>query len=420
VCRLVVEQTYDANAKAWRIASSGGGLTSGVSKGSKDPGWSWWPAGAADFFIPDSWLFVHEYEHQVDAMFDASGEPSFWGNHFAPQDGNVARFGEHFDGNAYILRMWPEEKWFTSDWGTVQFAADADEDGVPDDAPEAPIDEKRLGSDPTREDTDGDGLSDRDEVMAWKGIIDGLGQTWAQPILPDPRNRDTDGDGLRDGADPYPLYPIPNTIPKHTLIRDGKPLAPSEWPPFHHFGAQGVEATTSLAWDSEYLYVGCRVDSGTRSQSDTTGLGHVPESRRSQSDTTGLGHVPEFRRVFIQIDADNDGWFVGKDNISLTIEPPKAPGEAPAVRAFVVNAAEPGKWPFNDETLLEPEAVRCATDATEGYSLVVAIPKSPDIGLRLEAGEMLGLNLGYEHPTRAGTYLMLFQPHALVPLPENS
>jgi hypothetical protein len=133
-----------------------------------------------------------------------------------------------------------------------------------------------------------------------------------------------------------------------------------------------------------------------------------------------LGHVPEFRRVFIQIDADNDGWFVGKDNISLTIEPRKAPGEAPAVRAFVVNAAEPGRWPFNDETLLKPEAIRCVTDATEGYSLVVAIPKSPDTGLRLEAGETLGLNLGYEHPTRAGTYLMLFQPHALVPLPENS
>jgi hypothetical protein len=382
LCRIAVGQAYDADAKAWRISGRGGGLTMGLTKGSKDPGWSWWPACAADYFIPGSWLFTHEYGHQVDAMFDASGEPSFWGNHFAPQEGNVARFGEHFDGMAYVLRWWPEEKWFTSDWGTVEFAADADEDGVPDDAPELPLDEKRLGSDPHARDTDGDGLSDRDEVMAWNGVLTGLGQTWAQPILPNLRDRDTDRDGKPDGADPYPLYPVPATIPHHSLVRDDRPTPSADWPVYHRFEAQGVNARTSLAWDDDCLYVACRLD--------------------------------QPRGVFVQIDAADDGWFISKDNYRLTVEPPKGPDQPCTVQLSLVNAAVPGKWPFNDETLVKPDAIHCWADASDGYALVIAIPKSPETGLDLKPGETIGLNVGYAHPTLPGMYLTLFEPHRLV------
>jgi hypothetical protein len=382
VCRLVVEQVYDAPTKTWRIASSGGGLTSGLSKGSKDPGWSWWPAGAADFPIPDSWLFVHEYGHQVDAMFDASGEPSFWGNHFAPQEGNVARFGEHFDGNAYLLRLWPEEKWFTSDWGTVEFAADADEDGFPDDAPDLPLDETRFGSDAARRDTDSDGLSDRDEAMAWSGITEGLGQTWAEPIPPDPRNPDTDRDGIRDGADPHPLYPIPELVPRRPLIAAEGPLAPEEWPRFHHFEAGGLAAATSLAWDAARLYIGCRVS--------------------------------DLRPIQVQLDANDDGWFVGRDNYQVTVDPPREPGGQWRVTAFIVNAAEPGRWPFSDETLVPSDSVGITPlPDGGGCALVLAFLRSENTGLRLEAGERIGLNVGYGHPALPGRYLALFQPHAL-------
>ncbi|MGQ9731303.1 MAG: hypothetical protein ACUVX8_08490 [Candidatus Zipacnadales bacterium] len=379
VCRLAVEQRYDTHAKAWRIAGGGGGLTSGLSKGSKDPGWSWWPTCAEDYFIPDSWLFTHEYGHQVDAMFEASGEPSFWGNHFAPQEGNVARFGEHFDGNAYLLRLWPEEKWFTSDWGIVEFAADADEDGVPDDAPELPLDEKRFGSDPSTPDTDDDGLADREEAMAWNGIVSGLGQVWAYPILPNPRNKDTDGDGKVDGEDPNPLYPIPEVIPHGRLLL-AKPL---DWPLFHVLEIQEVCANTSLGWDSDNLYIGAELNTA--------------------------------RRILIQLDADNNGWFVGRDNYQLTIDLPSKEA-APQVHVTVLNCAEPEKWPFNDDTLVKPEDIRYEVASAGSYVIVIAIPRSETTGLELELGERLGLNVGYEHPTRRATYLMLFEPHDLVPL----
>ncbi len=67
--------------------------------------------------------------------------------------------------------------------GTLVDNPDTDNDGLLDG------DEVRRGTDPLRPDTDGDGLRDGDEVEA------GL----------DPLNADTDGDGILDGQDPNPL-----------------------------------------------------------------------------------------------------------------------------------------------------------------------------------------------------------------------
>lgn len=55
---------------------------------------------------------------------------------------------------------------------------DSDKDGLDD------VREKQLGTDPNNPDTDGDGLSDGDEVLIWKT---------------NPLNPDTDGDGFKDG-----------------------------------------------------------------------------------------------------------------------------------------------------------------------------------------------------------------------------
>jgi len=59
-------------------------------------------------------------------------------------------------------------------------AVDTDKDGLDD------IREKQLGTDPNNPDTDGDGLSDGDEVLIWHT---------------DPLNPDTDGDGYPDGTE---------------------------------------------------------------------------------------------------------------------------------------------------------------------------------------------------------------------------
>jgi hypothetical protein len=57
---------------------------------------------------------------------------------------------------------------------------DVDRDGISND------EEKKLGLNAKEFDTDGDALSDSDEMSAWKT---------------DPKNVDTDGDGVRDGVE---------------------------------------------------------------------------------------------------------------------------------------------------------------------------------------------------------------------------
>ena len=62
---------------------------------------------------------------------------------------------------------------------------DSDKDGLDD------VREKQLGTDPHNPDTDGDGLSDGDEVIIWKT---------------NPLNPDTDGDGYSDGSEVFHGY----------------------------------------------------------------------------------------------------------------------------------------------------------------------------------------------------------------------
>jgi outer membrane protein OmpA-like peptidoglycan-associated protein len=78
---------------------------------------------------------------------------------------------------------------------------DPDNDGLSNDV------EKQLGTDPNKADTDGDGLSDGDEVNVYKtnplkADSDGDGLNDGDEIKvykTDPNKADTDGDGLKDG-----------------------------------------------------------------------------------------------------------------------------------------------------------------------------------------------------------------------------
>ena len=83
---------------------------------------------------------------------------------------------------------------------TVMYSADTDDDGLPDRT------EAVLGTDQTSWDSDGDGLSDGEEVFGWKDtVIDTLWET-------NPLNQDTDGDDLLDSEDPDPLTAAINPL----------------------------------------------------------------------------------------------------------------------------------------------------------------------------------------------------------------
>lgn len=107
-------------------------------------------------------------------------------------------------------------------------AVDSDKDGLDD------VREKQIGTDPRNPDTDGDGLSDGDEVIVYKtspliADTDGDGLSDGDEALiwrTNPLNPDTDGDGYPDGTEvrngysplgPGKLFPSPTTTPTTTI-----------------------------------------------------------------------------------------------------------------------------------------------------------------------------------------------------------
>lgn len=94
-------------------------------------------------------------------------------------------------------------------------AVDSDKDGLDD------VREKEIGTDPRNLDTDGDGLSDGDEVIIYKT---------------DPLKADTDGDGLSDGdevliwrTNPLNADTDGDSYPDGTEVRNGySPLGPGK------------------------------------------------------------------------------------------------------------------------------------------------------------------------------------------------
>jgi Concanavalin A-like lectin/glucanases superfamily/Bacterial TSP3 repeat len=98
---------------------------------------------------------------------------------------------------------------------TYDFQTDTDGDGLSD------WDEINVfGTDPYKKDTDGDGLSDFYEVTTYLGY---------QPLQTDPRNPDTDGDGILDGYEVAhgwdPLNPLsPGSATTSALGSDGLTL----------------------------------------------------------------------------------------------------------------------------------------------------------------------------------------------------
>ena len=226
----------------------------------------------------NDWLILHEFNHAIDSFFEDGSEfPEFCS---ADSGCSTGIYGTGYDFNNYLLRMWPPGNWLamSQPWGFPMSIVDADGDGFPDSGATLPLTEATFGSDPTKKDTDGDGLSDLDEAMAgiWKGS--------------QPRNADTDGDGIPDGLDAYPLYAVDEYTPKRTATLDG--TIEAGW---HFFGSpisdstQPITASIYTNWDPDYLYLAF---------------------------TTSI-----YTKLWLQIDANHDGWGHGRDQYSFLIDP---------------------------------------------------------------------------------------------------
>lgn len=241
-----VEQAFvrrwNATSKQWEFYNSGGG-TYGVDQ---------WPQGfpGRSQFLgggDTAWLATHEFHHDLEShgQFSLSDreDDRIVFNHYAPRKRVVSGanvdentwttngpHGEHWDGMAYWDRTLTDAQWLRMYFGYTESVKDADGDGLPDDDPRLPLDEKRFGSDPRKPATDG-AMNDLQKVMLATWAPAPLQTSWIKADLfpaakPDPKKQDSDGDGLPDSVDAYPLYPYePVIVPMHPSI-DGND---SEW-----------------------------------------------------------------------------------------------------------------------------------------------------------------------------------------------
>ncbi len=370
----------------------GGGFTYGCDLAQRTCGWSWWAACSADNVCGNDWLLVHEFGHQLDSLFDASGHPEFWFNHLALLEGNVARFGEHFDANAYILRRAPESDWLDLKWGDLRHYADADSDGVP--AGEPWLTQRGFETDPADHspDADGDGMSDFSEYMASNGNRYGHGDR-LYPALSacDPLDTDSDSDGTPDGADPLPMFPGNEYIPR--------------------FVENAAFVPNYVAFTEQPDALDFAVELGYAPDKWDEAAGQDIPGRLELSLYWGVAGAPEIaREVKLMLDLQNNGWFAGDDNYRITLD---ASGVTKVVQTLGASATE---WPRDDAATIDPAALGCAqlsSPAPYAHGVKLTLTKALLKELVLKPGAELGLNIGLRDSAQPWFY-MLGDPNTLI------
>jgi hypothetical protein len=205
-----------------------------------------------------AWSFTHEIHHALEGMDQTTGEatPTVLFCHF-PWDypdpvggtGWHIDWAAHYDGIAETNRLYGDS-WLTypAPYDQILECTDADGDKLPDADSRVPLDEARFLSNPTRPDTDFDGLDDLAEYTRYNF-------RGTDPNLPD-----TDGDGELDGADHEPLYKIADNLPLLSTapVIDG--VIEPAWPllvPGYYYTSLPDPFTleTYAGWTADGLYL---------------------------------------------------------------------------------------------------------------------------------------------------------------------
>jgi len=268
---------WNSAAQKWEFYTSGGGTLGieGLKQGV--PGRSQYLGGN-----DTSWLCTHEFHHQMESYGDFSGmtreddrvvfDHFFTRKRVTKPDGKIeefawntsARFGEHYDGIAYWDRTLSDIQWLRSYFGETIVVKDTDGDGIPDDDPRLPLDEKRFGSNPANAKTDGR-MNDLDKAMLSTWVPASLQFTLTKPpyqaIRPDPKKVDQDGDGIPDDQDLFPLYLWQPFVWQLTATVDGNQAEWKDIPLAGEMNKGGLHATFKQAHD-ESAYYGCITISG--------------------------------------------------------------------------------------------------------------------------------------------------------------
>lgn len=373
---LTCTQEYDTTLNKYMLAGRGGGFTNGVGTG-KGYGISWWDVTKANHNAGNNWLMVHEFNHQLDDIFFASGHPEYWFNHISPTIGTAAKFGEHFDANSFIMQMVPFEEWYDLRYTSIEKARDTDQDGIPDNDSRLPLDEDRLGSDSLKVDTDDDGINDFNELFFSNWLVEGWGETYGgNAIFPNLNHLDADSDGISDKEDLYPCFPY---SPNIFFTNNGTLLNQ-----FAILEDDKIKATVYSGWNNDSLYFTFQMNK----------------------------LVP----IKLMIDGDADGWFLGRENYLINISVENDSTITGKVQIF--NATDPHEWPHMDQILGEQIGLTSKLLVKENvYQVTLAIPRNNSTGLNLIENKNIALSLGFQCQfDQDGTkrYINIFEPNRFI------
>lgn len=346
--------------------------------------------------------FTHEIHHAIDAMVDDAGGDNMLFNHFpwnypSPLNGQHVDWGLHYDGISKIMRVYDDYAgWNGINHGDYIEVWDTDGDGMADGDSRVAMDEARFGSTVGVADTDADGLGDGREYD--RHVYTSL----------DPQDDDSDGDGRTDGADPQPLYAIPDVIAytasppvlngsveaKWSKIRNGY---------FFTSEAEDFGFETYANYDSDYLYLAFR---STR------------PSMFYRLALDGSGHLGRFESDVRHPDAnagDRATWYadVYAEGNHIEISPFSASAsvyDVGVIPGSQVVTGSSGGW-YTTE-------VRIPKVLPHGCGYTYFAPDAPVVeGLQLVPDRVFGINVtmsqspGWEF---AGVWTGLFETHGFV------
>jgi hypothetical protein len=211
---------------------------------------------------------------------------------------------------------------------------------------------------------------------------------------------------LAAGQDPKPSVPaaqqqaaaaaVPVAInfrerPKYTVEAQRLRRSPQingvlndgDWDPFYTVNDGTIKGTVYCNWDDNFLYIATRTDQAAM--------------------------------LVIDVDATDDGWLRGADNLEVVVGSPAADG-TPTVVARLLDASNPKDAPAWNDKVLDVKTIQLAGKPTTGAQITeVAIPKNMG-SLVLRPGANIGLRVEFLPAAPASSYTPTapFEPHLLL------
>lgn len=319
------------------------------------------------------WSFITECRRQLSIAHLASGREDSLRSLL--KDPDLDESTVLWDSPADLLRAMGKQSWLSNRYGVFKLTGDVDEDGVPDDEPSCPLDEKRFGTNPRAKDTDGDRVNDLSEILAsrWASDFPVLrfrtdGTSERTRVIeshptPSPPAVDSDSDGVLDTDDRNPLCPLNDWIPKLNIKLDGT-ITAGEWDNASSMRIVDSEFSGVLrvAWNKAYLCF-----------SLTSDACKTPPSIR------------------IRVDGSADGFLRGSDNLSVVFEEPSEGSFTVRPEADAFGLAMGGA-PAGASPPQPPPVIARWSPAGDKLQVEIGLPKSPEFGLNLFAGEEIAFD----------------------------